>query len=156
MAAEAPTPEALVIGYACALDARDWPAYRALFTDTIALDYGAIGSITGPIAADEWVARCRALEGFHATLHRLSNLRCTIAGETAQVDSYVDALHFVTDSGIEHCGRLAGRYHHRLKHGPDGWRISGCTLHVAGYPGGQAAFAHAFAIARARAQRTAA
>src|SRR3546814_781760 len=35
---------AVVTCYATALDARDWDAYRALFTDEIAIDYGAIGS----------------------------------------------------------------------------------------------------------------
>ena len=35
---------AVVTCYATALDARDWRAYRALFTDEIAIDYGAIRS----------------------------------------------------------------------------------------------------------------
>lgn len=146
-----------MVGYACALDARDWSGYRALFTDTITLDYGAIGSLVGPIAADDWTARCRALEGFDATLHRLSNIRGVVEGDRATVDSYVDALHFVTEDGVERCGQLAGRYVHRLVRGGAGWRIAGCTLHVAGYPGGRDAFAQAFTIARTRfAQRTAA
>ena len=34
---------AVVTAYATALDARDWGAYRALFSDRIAIDYGAIG-----------------------------------------------------------------------------------------------------------------
>ena len=42
---------AAVTAYADALDARDWGAYRALFTDRIAIDYGAIGSLV-PLPAD--------------------------------------------------------------------------------------------------------
>ncbi len=148
--------EELVTGYGCALDARDWPAYRALFTDTVTLDYGATGSLVGPIAADDWVERCRTLEGFDATLHRITNLRCVVSGEAAAVDSYVDALHFIAHDGTEHCAHLVGRYRHTLvRDAMQRWRISGCSLAVSGYPGGRTAFVHAFDLARARfAQRS--
>ena len=44
---------AAVTSYAGALDARDWDAYHALFTDEIAIDYGAIGSLVAIIPADD-------------------------------------------------------------------------------------------------------
>ena len=80
----------VVTAYAAALDARDWGAYRALFADRIAIDYGAIGSIVATIDADEWTRRCRALEGFDATAHRLHNLRAEIEGDRAVVSGIVD------------------------------------------------------------------
>ncbi|RVT94195.1 nuclear transport factor 2 family protein [Sphingomonas crocodyli] len=143
---------ALVIGYGCALDARDWAGFRALFLDEITLDYGAIGSIVGPISADAWADRCRALGGFDATLHRVTNIRCRLMGDdVAMADSYVDALHFVADGGGMLLGHLVGRYHHRFgRDGAGRWRIARCDLAVSGYPNGQDSFVRAFALARAR------
>lgn len=115
------------------------------------MDYGAIGSVVGPIAADAWTERCRALKGFDATLHRITNLRRTETAEGVIIDSYVDALHFITVGQEELVGHLVGTYRHELVRGDDGSRrIAACTLNAAGYPGGRAAFDTAFAAARAR------
>jgi hypothetical protein len=142
----------MVIGYACALDARDWPAFRALFTDRVELDYGAIGSIVGPIDADAWTTRCHALGGFDATLHRIANLRCVADGEDkATAHSYVDALHFITVEAEVLLAHLTGTYTHGFRRDDNGqWKIASCTLAVAGYPNGQDNFVRAFAAARAR------
>lgn len=139
---------AAVTCYAAALDARDWAAYRALFTDEIAIDYGAIGSIVATIAADEWTDRCRALEGFDATAHRLSNLVAAIDGDRATVTSIVDAAHFVMVGDRMLTGDLVGRYTHHLIRA-EGWKIAGVTLTVVGYPAGKPAFDAAFDAARA-------
>lgn len=140
---------AAVTAYADALDARDWGAYRALFTDRIAIDYGAIGSLVETVAADEWTLRCRALEGFDATAHRLHNIVARVTGDDAVTTSIVDAAHFITVDGETLMGDLIGRYRHHLVR-RDGWRIAGVTLTVAGYPAGKAAFEAAFAAARNR------
>lgn len=139
---------AVVTAYATALDARDWVAYRALFTDDIAIDYGAIGSLVATISADEWTARCKALEGFDATAHRLSNITAAIEGDRATVASVVDAAHFVAVGGRLLMGDLIGRYTHHLVR-RDGWNIACVTLTVVGYPAGRLAFDAAFAAARA-------
>lgn len=139
---------AAVIGYASALDARDWRAYRALFTDQIAIDYGSIGSIVATIAADEWTDRCRTLDGFDATAHQLHNLVCVVDGNTACVTSIVDAVHFVTSGLGVATAQLIGRYRHTLTRGAGGWLIAGVSLAVVGYPGGKAAFEAGFAVAR--------
>src|SRR3546814_4471229 len=81
---------AAVTSYASARDARDWDAYRALFTDEIAIDYGAIGSLVATVPATEWTNRCKALEGFDATAHQLHNVIATIKGDRATVTSIVD------------------------------------------------------------------
>lgn len=139
---------AAVTAYAGALDARDWAGLRALFTDTIAIDYGAIGSLVATVTADEWTNRCRALEGFDATAHRLHNMLAVIDGDAALVTSIVDAAHFVTTRSGELMGDIIGRYTHRLVR-EQGWTIAGVTLSVAGYPAGKDAFDAAFAAARA-------
>ncbi|MDO9370249.1 MAG: nuclear transport factor 2 family protein [Sphingopyxis sp.] len=139
---------AVVTSYATALDARDWDAYRALFVDNIAIDYGAIGSLIATVAADEWTNRCKALEGFDATAHQLHNIVATIEGDCATVTSIVDAVHFILAGERAMLGDLIGRYTHRLVR-QDRWKIAGVTLAVVGYPAGKAAFDAAFAAARA-------
>lgn len=139
---------AVVTGYAGALDARDWSAYRALFSDAVAIDYGAIGSIVATVPADQWTDRCRTLEGFDETAHRINNISVEIDGDRAAVASIVDAAHFVRLNGDTLMGDIIGRYTHELiRNG--GWKISGVVLEVVGYPAGKAAFDAAFAVARA-------
>jgi len=139
---------AVVTCYASALDARDWTAYRALFTDEIAIDYGSIGSLVATVTADEWTNRCRALEGFDATAHQLHNIVAAIDGDHATVTSIVDAVHVVGVEDRALLGDLIGRYTHQLTR-QDGWKIAGVTLTVVAYPAGKEAFEAAFAAARA-------
>jgi hypothetical protein len=139
---------AAVTHYATALDARDWRAYRALFTDEIAIDYGSIGSLVATVAADEWTNRCRALEGFDATAHQLHNIIAMIEGDHATVTSIVDAVHVVGVQDRALLGDLIGRYTHQLVR-QGGWKIAGVTLTVVAYPAGKEAFEAAFAAARA-------
>lgn len=139
---------AAVTCYAAALDARDWTAYRALFTDRIAIDYSAIGSLVATVSADEWTNRCRTLEGFDATAHQLHNVSATLDGDHATVTSIVDAVHVVGVEGRVMLGDLIGRYTHRLVR-QNGWKIAGVTLTVVAYPAGKEAFEAAFAAARA-------
>ncbi|WP_339822745.1 nuclear transport factor 2 family protein [uncultured Parasphingorhabdus sp.] len=138
---------AAVSAYADALDAHDWSAYRALFCDQVIIDYGAIGSLVATIPASEWVDRCRALEGFDATAHRLNNLTATIKDDSATVTSIVDAAHFVTIDQRILLADLIGRYTHYLRR-EGGWKIAGVTLTLVGYPAGHEAFDTAFAAAR--------
>lgn len=137
---------AVVTSYASALDARDWVAYRALFTDEIEIDYGAIGSLVATVPADEWTNRCKTLEGFDATAHRLHNIVVTIDGDHATVVSIVDAVHLVGIEDRALLGDLIGRYTHGLVR-RDGWKIAGVTLTVVGYPAGKEAFDAAFTAA---------
>ncbi|KTE10719.1 nuclear transport factor 2 family protein [Sphingopyxis sp. H115] len=139
---------AVVTCYASALDARDWAGYRALFTDEVAIDYGAIGSLAATVPADEWTERCRALEGFDATAHQLHNMDTAIDGNRATVTSIVDAVHVVEVEDRALLGDLIGRYTHRLVR-QNGWKIAGVTLTVVAYPAGKDAFEAAFAAARA-------
>lgn len=141
----------LVVGYACGLDARDWPRFRSLFLGQIELDYAAVGSLVGPFSADAWTERCGLLGGFDATLHRISNVRCSMAAGGAVVDSYIDAVHYLTvDDGIL-LAHITGRYVHGVRRDASGeWRISSVKLSAAGYPNGKANFDRAFAIVRDR------
>lgn len=142
-----------VISYAEALDTRNWPRFRSLFTDEIALDYGAIGSLVDTIAADVWTMRCRLLGFFDATRHRVGNFQFRSEGAVAVVTSSIDAAHFITVG--DHClhGDLCGTYVHEFCREAGIWKISGCRLEVAGFPAGRVAFDAGFAAARAKQQK---
>ncbi len=140
---------AVAIAYASALDAREWTAIRALFGANVTIDYSAIGSLKADVSSDEWTARCRLLEAFGATAHRLSNLQASVEGKQAEVAAIVDAAHFIRDGEDELMGNLIGRYRFRLQRG-ERWSIVGVTLSDAGYPAGRAAFDRVFALARTR------
>lgn len=135
----------LVVGYARALDARDWPAFRALFEDQIDIDYASLGSIRDRLSADAWTERCRVLGGFDATHHKVANFSFAIERDVAEVTSAVDAAHFIGPLA----GFVLGTYVHRCRRHGEAWKIAGCTLTVAGYPHGRAAFDAAFDAARA-------
>ena len=135
----------MVVSYAMALDARNWPAFRALFEDEIEVDYSSMGSLYATVPAQIWVDRCRVLAGFDATQHKISNIVVTLDGDMARVTSYVDAAHFIGDLA----GFACGTYVHKMSRRSEGWKICACAFVAAGYPGGRAAFDQAFAAARA-------
>lgn len=139
----------VVTAYATCLDSRDWPGFRALFEDVIDIDYSSLKSLCDRVDAQVWVDRCRVLGGFDATLHKLSNFRVALAGDTATVTSYVDAAHFIHADGRDLSAFACGTYVHRLNRRGDAWKIAGCAFTVAGYATGRGAFDEAFAAARA-------
>lgn len=140
----------VVVAYAAALDAHDWAGFEALFEDTVEIDYGSAGMTVGRFPARAWADRCRMLEMFDATHHKVSNLRLELDGDKAIVRSHIDAAHFITVGGQVLEAYLLGHYeHHLVRRGGD-WRIALCRLTVAGYPGGRDRFNAAFAAARAK------
>lgn len=142
-----------VISYAESLDTRNWSRFRSLFTEEIALDYGAIGSLVDTIAADDWAARCGLLGFFDATRHRVGNFQFRSEGTGAIVTSSIDAAHFITVGEACLYGDLCGTYIHEFCMEAGIWKIRACQLDVAGFPAGRPAFDAAFAAARARQQQ---
>ncbi len=142
----------VVTTYAAALDARDWTRFEALFEDQVEIDYSALGTSVGVFPAREWADRCRVLEMFDATHHKVSNLRYAFDGDgdAVVVTSHVDAAHFIADAGRVLEAYVLGVYRHHLVRRGAGWRIARCVLTVSGYPGGRSAFDAAFAAARAK------
>jgi len=134
-----------VTAYALALDARNWAAYRDLFEGEVEIDYSALGSIRAVMPAQDWVDRCKVLGGFDATRHRVSNIVIAHHDNQARVTSYIDAAHFIGELSAF----VVGTYVHDLRRHGEVWKIYACTLIVAGYPGGRAAFDQAFNAARA-------
>jgi 3-phenylpropionate/cinnamic acid dioxygenase small subunit len=111
------------IAYATTLDARDWEALGALFTDDACWEYSGSGErIRGPVAI---VARISAsLERLDATHHLNGNHVAAVQGDQAEHTCYYQAQHIRhgLPEGEKFVG--GGRYDDRLIRTPDGWRFT--------------------------------
>lgn len=110
----------LLVRYATAIDRRDWPLFRTVFTDDCELDYGEIGAWSGVDAVTDFMERVHAPAGH--TLHRLTNRAITLAGDRAVARTYVDALIMFADNQSGANG--VGFYDDEIVRTPDGWRIA--------------------------------
>lgn len=134
-----------VVRYATGIDMRDWDAYRSCFTDTCHFDFSSwSGTPAADMAADDWVARVRSVNGnFDATQHISTNHVITFEGADpasgrATCVSYMHAQHYFRPDTMESFGRggdvnfctLGGYYTNELVKDTDGWRIASCTLTV--------------------------
>ena len=128
-----PTPERqgdllaiqdLVIAYGHAVDDRDWPRWRALFTDDAELDYTHSGGIAGGI--DEVAAWMPdALGGFVWSLHSVFTHEIRFTGP----DTAVGRAHLFNRNGVEWDGRtelfdVGGAYLDEYRRVGDAWRFS--------------------------------
>lgn len=114
--------------FTLALDGRDWPAYRAVFTDEVDVDYSSYrpGSV-GRMPAGDWVARAeRLFPGLDATQHALFLPEVVVDGDHGSTRTPMRADHFLAGERYS----LGGVYLHRLVRTEGVWRISAVTLQV--------------------------
>ncbi|WP_297795439.1 nuclear transport factor 2 family protein [Mycobacterium sp.] len=110
----------LLVRYATAIDRRDWPLFRTVFTDDCELDYGEIGRWQGVDEVTNFMDKTHAMAGH--TLHRLSNQVITVDGDEASARTYVDAVIMFGDNqaGVN----AWGFYDDGIVRTSDGWRIA--------------------------------
>jgi len=122
----------VVLCYATAVDSRDWPLYRSVFTDPLTVDFSSWSGdpeITLPV--DEWVERVRkTLSGFDATQHLSSNHVVTLSGDRATCVSYMVARHYLVEGGERRMHSIGGHYTNQLIRMADDWKIARCALTV--------------------------
>ncbi|MEX6724119.1 nuclear transport factor 2 family protein [Parapedomonas caeni] len=137
----------LVHRYALAIDSRDWQAYRACFTDEVALDFAAASGAPPTWrtrSADDWVAECQAFfSRLTATQHIPALLAVDIAGDRATGFKQLHAQHY--------CNRfpapvqtMTGRYAFEAVRDGDRWRFARLRLHVGWMEGDPAIIAYAY------------
>ncbi|MBX7430799.1 nuclear transport factor 2 family protein [Mycobacterium sp. Y57] len=121
--------EALITRYCSAVDAKDWPAYRAMFTDDARVDYSAAGLVVGTVD-DAVKFLSRHGEGMAIGMHYLTNVESRIDG----ADAHVVAMWFnaVRLPAAEDMTFFCGRWHDELVRTPSGWRIDKLRLEVMG------------------------
>jgi 3-phenylpropionate/cinnamic acid dioxygenase small subunit len=95
--------EDLLVGYATAIDRRDWDLLRETFTTDCHLEYDPIGTWDGVEAVVDFMVAAHAGAGH--TLHRISNRVIAVDGGRATSRTY-------------------GFYDDELVRTSDGWRIA--------------------------------
>jgi 3-phenylpropionate/cinnamic acid dioxygenase small subunit len=120
----------LLSRFALAIDTRDWPAYRAVFTDEFELDYSSWNPRSiGRWRADDWVERATKLfPGLTHSRHTVTNHLAKIEGDHGSIRAHVTAEHVIVEHGRTDVFTLNGFYDDRCTRTPDGWRISGKKL----------------------------
>lgn len=82
-------------------DDRDWPGFRALLADHVHFDLSRHLDIPASyMSADQLTATAqRALSGWGATQHTVTNVVSEVAGDEATCRAHVVAHHYLPDSG---------------------------------------------------------
>lgn len=138
--------DAVITGYAVAVDDGEWADYRALFAPDGRADYRTAGGIEGPASeVAQWLSQTMLL--FPVRQHLIVNRRLDLQdlggypGDGARVQAdYVNPMRLGNDS--EDAGSATdearptapnfvsgGRYAFELVRTEDGWRIRGVTVH---------------------------
>ncbi|MEU3316138.1 nuclear transport factor 2 family protein [Streptomyces sp. NPDC006662] len=126
----------VVSGYAAAVDDGDWAAYRALFTPDGRADYSSAGGVAGPAGeVADWLARTMRL--FPVRQHFIVNRRILLEDRDGDRDTarvladFLNPMRLAADGGRDTAPHFVagGRYTFALARTPEGWRLSGVTVH---------------------------
>jgi 3-phenylpropionate/cinnamic acid dioxygenase small subunit len=134
----------MVVGYARALDAKDWAAARACFADEVETDYGDLrGSGPGRASAHAFVElRRQALERLK-THHLSTNHLVTLDGDVATCESATLIHRLDPSRASDNTFDTLAHYTHTLARTPHGWRITRVRQSVAWNRGNAAVHAGA-------------
>lgn len=146
---------AVVIQYATAVDARDWPLYADCSTDTVYRDFSDFApGVVGELSNTHWAKEVsQTLPGFDATQHNSTNHRHELKGDTATCHSYMTAEHIYIEDGVSDSVTLGGTYSNDLVRTDKGWKISRCILKIRWSRGNLGLFEKA--VSRVQTQRLA-
>ena len=122
----------VVDGIDNAVDAKEWEACRAYFTDEIYADFTSLaGGSPGRIPADDlvgaWSTNLYADKKSH---HMRTNHRISIDGDRAEVFSKGYALNTLSRATGSDLWEVWGNYTHTLERTPERWRCTGMTFVV--------------------------
>ena len=118
----------LMVRYAHAVDTRDWPLFRAVFTEDATVDYTAFGGPVGTV--DEVVAFLSSvLPLFTATQHLVANCAIELereGGDRATVRTMChNPMALPAEAGKEAGVLVCGLwYRDTVVRTPEGWRLS--------------------------------
>lgn len=117
---------------AIAIDAREWASLRSLFADEVEVDHASVNgdepaSWRADALVDDWR---KALAGFDATQHAVTNHVVALAGDDATCSAYVHAKHYLPNYLGSDSWTLGGRHDYRLVRTRQGWKVRATRLTV--------------------------
>jgi SnoaL-like domain len=122
-----------VYRYALGIDTRDWPLYRSIFTDEIAIDFFSYNGQPGVrMSADVWVQRLqKQFTGLAATQHTMTNPMVDfIDADHARCRMYMQAHHVLDPNDAASWYTIGGYYDDVLIRESGTWQIAAVTLNV--------------------------
>lgn len=121
----------LLHDYCLAFDDNRPQDVGALFTDDAVVDYGPETDTIVGASSIAFTIAVGLTETFAATSHHVSNVQVALElPDSARSTCYLYAWHRYVDGSPD--GELWGRYRHRFRRTPSGWRIAALRLEVAG------------------------
>jgi ketosteroid isomerase-like protein len=114
--------------YAFALDDRNWPALRELFTDDAVMDFAIKGEIRGADAIVKSISTDLAL--LDASHHLIGAALTSVEGDVGRCRCYFWAQHLKADFEDGDQLIIAGEYQDQLARSGQGWRIARRTQTV--------------------------
>ena len=113
----------LLARYCHSLDQKDWPAFRAIFTNDAHVDFSAFGGPRGSVSDLEFFLR-PILDGLAGSQHTVSTIKVDLDGDTAKARSAAIVPMTTIDSMGEESTFISGLwYEDQLTRTKDGWRI---------------------------------
>ena len=117
----------LLARYCHALDRKDWPTYRALFTPDAAMDFTAFGGPKGSVADVENFLS-PVLDSIAGSEHMASTVIIDLDGDSAQARSAaIVPMTTLREDGSEHTVFNGLWYEDSLVRTAQGWRINART-----------------------------
>jgi hypothetical protein len=120
--------DGLLTRYCRAVDSKDWPLYRSMFTDGARVDYSAAGLVVGSV--DDAVSHLGRHQASITTgMHYVTNVVSRYDG--ARADVVAMWFNAVALPGASDVSFFGGRWHDRLVRTERGWLIEDLRLELA-------------------------
>ena len=121
-----------LIGFARAMDNRDWEGLRAILTADATAELG-----TGPLAGPDAIISLirHYLDGCGPTQHLLGNVLIDISGDTAKSQAYVSDMHLGAGDRKDLSFVTLGDYEDQWQRIDGTWRMAHRTKINRGYKG---------------------
>lgn len=126
-----------LIGFARAMDERDWDGLRAILTPDATAELGT-GPVTGPDAIIGLIRHY--LDGCGPTQHLLGNIWIDVTGDTAESRAYVSDMHLGAGERQGLSFVTLGAYHDHWQRSDGSWRLAHRTKINRGHKGDFAVF----------------
>jgi hypothetical protein len=122
----------LSLGYAQAIDARDWTGFESLYADEVAIDFSSFNGLEPGervLRRATWVRAAGAfVTGFTSTQHLIANQLISFEGsDTGSYSAYLQAQHWIDR---DRWYLVGGRYQNRVRRIDGRWVLSAVTLQV--------------------------